>query len=176
MSQRVIAAAAAVVAACVLAGCQAISPVRVEYPGTAVGSVIPDMALHEAMTFGDITMCLDASGSETAQIDSVEAPEGSTLEITEFSIADQGVGFGNDRITLIDAGFDPDERTLTRPCADNESGRLIVEASRSTADTASADELIVHYSATGGGPERTLWIPYAITLCAPGDEETEHCT
>ena len=165
-----------VAVACVLAGCQAFSSVRVEYPGTAVGSVIPDMGLHESMTFGDITMCLDESGSEAAQIDSVEVPEGSTLEITEFSVADEGVGLGNDRITLIDAGFDPDERTLTKPCGGKESGRLIVEASRSANETASADELIVHYSAADGGSERTLRIPYAITLCAPADEETEHCT
>ncbi|MGI5188362.1 hypothetical protein ACQEVI_09485 [Promicromonospora sp. CA-289599] len=170
------AAAAAVTAAFLLVGCQSFSSVRVEYPGTVVGSVIPDMGLHESMTFGDITLCIDGSGSEAAQIDSVEVPEGSTLEITAFSVADQGVGLGNDRITLIDAGFDPDERTLTRPCSDKESGRLIVEASRSTNETASADELIVHYSATDGGSERTLRIPYAIALCAPGDEQTEHCT
>jgi hypothetical protein len=176
MSRRVTIAAAVVTAACFLVGCQSSSSVRVEYPGTPVGSVIPDMGLHEPMTFADITLCVDGSGSEAAQIDSVEVPEGSTLEITAFSVADQGVGLGNDRIALADAGFDPDERTLTRPCADKESGRLIVEASRSTDETASADELIVRYSAADGGSERTLQIPYAIALCAPDDEKTEHCT
>lgn len=176
MSTRWKAAVQVVAVACVLAGCQTFSPVQVKYPGTVVGSVIPDMGLHEPMTFADITICVDGSGSEAAQIDSVEVPEGSTLEITAFSVADQGSGLGNDRITLIEAGFDPDEQTLTKPCGGKKSGRLIVEISRSTGETASADELIVHYSATDGGSERTLRIPYAITLCAPGDEETEHCT
>lgn len=175
MSRRSTAAAAAALA-CVLAGCQAFSPVRVEYQGTGVGSVIPDMGLHEPMTFGDIPICIESPEDGAAQVDSVEVPEGSTLEITEFSVSDERSGFGNDRVTLVDAGFDPDERTLTRPCGDKESGRLIVEASRSTNETASADELIVHYSAADGGPERTLRIPYAIALCAPGDGKTEHCT
>lgn len=172
---RWIAPVVAIAVACVLAGCQAFSPVRVEYPGTAVSSVIPDMGLHEPMTFGDITLCLDGSGSEAAQIDSVEVPEGSSLEITEFSVADEGSGFGNDLVTLVEAGFDPAKRTLTRPCGDKESGRLIVEASRSTNESASADELIVHYSAAGGGSERTLRIPYAIMLCSPSDAEIEPC-
>lgn len=157
-----------------LAGCQGSPSLQLEYPGTAVKSVIPDMELHEAMTFGDIPLCIDGAGTEPARIDSVEAPAGSTLEITAFSVSDEMDGFGNDRVTLEGAGFDPEHRDLTRRC-DGEPGRLIVEGSRSSAESASADELIVRYSAADGGSERSVQVPYAIVLCAPDELKIQDC-
>lgn len=158
----------------VLAGCQGSPPPQVEYPGTAVRSVIPDMSVHEAMTFGDIPLCIVDAETPSATIESVEAPAGSTLKISAFSVSDQMNGFGNDRVTLEAAGFDPARQELTRHC-DDQPGWLVIEGSRSSEESASADELIVRYSSEGRGTESVLNIPYAIVLCAPEESEIDSC-
>ncbi len=141
--------------------------------GGSASVTLPRTIAEHDYSFGAMALCLASGDSVT--VSEVNPVNAKGLSVTAFAIREH-VGtdyFGYASQPLREVGFDPASVKVSAQCADQRRVELGIQIRRGQA-TGSAESFMVTY--ISDGRERTVMVPFGMTLCEGNDAAVPGCT
>lgn len=150
------------------------SSAELVWPGDGGGTAtLPETIAEHDYSFGGMALCVAKGDSVT--VSEVSPVNAKGLTVTAFAIREH-VGtdyFGNASQPLTEVGFDPASVKASAQCADQRLVELGIQIRRGQT-TGSAESFLVTY--ISDGRERTVMIPFGMTLCEGHDAAVPYCS
>ena len=150
------------------------SSAQLVWPGDGGGAVtLRETIAEHDYSFGGMALCVAKGDSVT--VSEVSPVNAKGLTVTAFAIREH-VGndyFGNASQPLTEVGFDPASVKASAQCADQRLVELGIQIRRGQT-TGSAESFLVTY--ISDGRERTVMIPFGMTLCEARDAAVPYCS